>query len=723
MELTLGTQNNQDLALKVKTLKRHMVCLGASGSGKTVACKVICEEMIRSGIPVIAIDPQGDIASLALTIQPEDGPKYGLDPEAIREYQERAEVLIWTPGSSSGIPLSVNPLGLLKNQDPFQNYEEFLREVSITADTLASLLGYDLAKDDGRLISGILNLSLSWIAEQELDIGDFSDLSNFLLEAPDELKEKVGEVGSSKDLVSLAKKLKLLTVGRGKLLFEMGIPMSIETLLGLGSEATPGKTRLSVIYLNTLSTQEEKAFFISQIGTALYQWMLDHPSEDVQALFYIDEVAPFLPPVKKPACKDILKILFKQARKYGISCLIASQNPGDIDYTALAQCSTWNLGRMLTTQDIKKVEKIIKSMDSQAAASIVEGLPSLDPGQFMLFCPDEFDSIQNVKVRWLYTEHKTVEEDELQDLIPLKWKRRISKVFQAEPISKKLQALKNKDGEEEELEEKSSDMVVIVDEDELQTGQKILNLLMEEQACLTATQIAERLGMAASTARRHLEKLDKVEKAKVGRSNYYWYEEYAFLPEYRLVNPVEVVKLQVLEPEAVNNAEHRLGRKYFFVETEKIESVSLFHLPLWQVNFTETLESKFLFFFQSRSEKEENIYFHGTNGKICLYTKGEGFEFVHTPKENPSLLLDIDDVCLFETRFPGELEVPDLYWKKLLSLREIEKSISRKFKITVHKIQLTFLPVWKMDVVPIKKGGKKRKLYLDGAMGLPILGI
>ena len=65
-ELQLGHTPDRNLTLSIKTLQRHFACFGSSGSGKTVASKVLIEELSRNGIPVIAFDPQGDIASLAL---------------------------------------------------------------------------------------------------------------------------------------------------------------------------------------------------------------------------------------------------------------------------------------------------------------------------------------------------------------------------------------------------------------------------------------------------------------------------------------------------------------------------------------------------------------------------------------------------------------------------------------------------------------------------------
>ena len=352
MSVYIGKAEQQDVLLRFETFRRHMVCLGASGSGKTVACKVVCEEFVRQGIPVIAVDPQGDIASLAHCEEPEFTASRGVLPEMVASYRKNVEVVIWTPASAVGVPISLNPIGAAHEAlQHEQSYEEFLRAISFAADSVTALLDYDLDSDDGRLVTGILNIALTLIQENNLKVVDFSSLADFLEQPDDLFLERVNPIASRSDLARLARKLRLLTLGVKSLLFELGKPLSIDALLGRGQS---NKTRLSIIYLNTLSTQEEKEFFMARLASALYQWMIAHPSEALQALFYIDEVAPFLPPVRKPACKDILKLLFKQARKYGVGCMVASQNPADIDYMAISQCSTWALGRLISRQDIKR---------------------------------------------------------------------------------------------------------------------------------------------------------------------------------------------------------------------------------------------------------------------------------------------------------------------------------------------------------------------------------
>ncbi|HMY54850.1 MAG TPA: DUF853 family protein, partial [Candidatus Obscuribacter sp.] len=53
---------SQDLVLYDSAdLVTHAVCIGMTGSGKTGLCLTLLEEAAMDGIPVIAIDPKGDL--------------------------------------------------------------------------------------------------------------------------------------------------------------------------------------------------------------------------------------------------------------------------------------------------------------------------------------------------------------------------------------------------------------------------------------------------------------------------------------------------------------------------------------------------------------------------------------------------------------------------------------------------------------------------------------
>lgn len=415
MNLVLGKNRATDevVEIKKKTLKRHICALGASGSGKTVFCKVIVEEVTRLGIPSIIIDPQGDIASLGLLGDSEKMQEMGTTLVFAEEYQKNAEIRIWTPASSKGIPLCINPLQFSEEE---LDVEDIIKAVDAIATTLIRFLGYNPENDYGKAAQTYLFQLLDYYREQKTPLNDLKTLAECVESPPEPIQEKVSGVIDTKEIRKLAKKIRFLATGATKLIFEMGIALDIDTLL---TPVEPGMTPVNIIYLNTLNREVDKHFFIATLGRQLYEWMLRHPKDEPQLILYIDEIAPYLPPYPyNPPPKDSLKLLMKQARKYGISNLIATQNPADIDYKALAQANTWILGRMMTKQDISKVHYMLKSLNLEKADNIVAQLPKLSAGEFLLICPDEFkDEVVQLNVRWLVTDHKTIDENDIETIM------------------------------------------------------------------------------------------------------------------------------------------------------------------------------------------------------------------------------------------------------------------------------------------------------------------
>jgi len=396
----------KDMKYPLETLKKHFICLGSTGSGKTVLSKALIEEAALNGIPSIVVDPQGDLASLGILSNDEK-----TDKERAALFKEKARVVVFTPTSSKGIPLCVNPLKLPKKDIDREDAVSILNQIS---SSVTKLIGYDLDKDAGKNAQAVLYLLLHDCWKKEKSISTFDELSNLVINLPESVKiEGAAFVNDAKALAQLAKKIKFLTIGEKELMFQSGLQLDIDTLLGKGRD----KTQISIIYLNSLETMEEKQFFVSMLATGLYQWMLSNPSKDLQALFMIDEVSSFIPAgAEKPMAKEILKLVYKQARKYGIGCITGTQNPGDIDYKAFAQFGTWALGRMVTKQDIAKVKTALEAVGAEKAEKVLSSLPSLKPGQFFMFCPDLFKDVKEFNVRWLLTEHRTLTDDDVKRL-------------------------------------------------------------------------------------------------------------------------------------------------------------------------------------------------------------------------------------------------------------------------------------------------------------------
>ena len=110
-------------------LRKHVAVLGSTGSGKTVVSKGIIEECALAGIPVIAIDVQGDLAHLARP--PEDDPRS--DPERQSEWVRKTDVRVWTPLSEHGLPIC---LDLPPSGDNDSNYWAHVgnRDVTLGSD-------------------------------------------------------------------------------------------------------------------------------------------------------------------------------------------------------------------------------------------------------------------------------------------------------------------------------------------------------------------------------------------------------------------------------------------------------------------------------------------------------------------------------------------------------------------------------------------------------------
>lgn len=424
--LSLGRSRDDDepVELPMRALLRHAMALGSSGSGKTVLCKVLVEEVVRHGLPVLCIDPQGDLCSLALDpTDPQILREHGIDPEQAEAFAQRADVVVFTPASTTGIGLSADPvdLGLEGMREA-----ERTHAITRTAAILTGLLGYDPESDDGTGLTAVLDRSLQELVAQGRAGGGLAALAEYLHALPPRVEEEFDRYLDRRKVGTARQRLARLDVGARRMLFHQGAPIDIDMLLGRGPRAVPGRTRVAVIYLNTLHGQEDKDFFVATLVDRLYAWMLRNPSAQPQAMFYIDEVAPFVPPVRKPAAKPGLQLLFKQARKYGVCCLMATQNPGDVDYKSMAQFGTWALGRLTTRQDLKKVEPTLKALVPTSSDRVVGALPSLGPGQFVLISPDHHSTPQALGVRWLLTPHETLDEERIEALADERWRERFA---------------------------------------------------------------------------------------------------------------------------------------------------------------------------------------------------------------------------------------------------------------------------------------------------------
>ena len=443
--MLLGTRRDTGDAIDIapQVLARHGAMLGSTGSGKTVMAKALIEEAALAGIPSLIIDPQGDLARLALGIDLDElEEKDGLVNRA-KKLLDTCEVRIWTPLRSKGLPLCIDPFRAPPaDLDP----EEAITAWDMVAAGFANLAGFDVEKTQGKTVKPFLYEILVEGTRCGLDVGDFQALARVVREPHQEFIRQLypdcftedeedrmdpptwNEVMLEHRLTDfeerlpkttrndLARRLAAFSSGVNQLLFSNGVPIDIDAFV---EPAVPGKIPLNIVYLNTIQDENQKQYFVQELSRELYDWMLtQQPAEgELKLLFFMDEVAPYLPPhPRNPPAKDLIKLIFKQARKYGVACVLATQNVSDVDYKILAQANTTFIGRFTQPQDVEKVRHLLK--ESGGDQDLVAQLPTLGPGQFQMVAPDVDPNPVPIQCRWLYTDHGApLNEDQVEDII------------------------------------------------------------------------------------------------------------------------------------------------------------------------------------------------------------------------------------------------------------------------------------------------------------------
>ncbi|MGB1260805.1 MAG: ATP-binding protein, partial [Akkermansiaceae bacterium] len=149
----------------------------------------------------------------------------------------------------------------------------------------------------------------------------------------------------------LALKFNSLLASPGFSTWMEGPPLDIADMM----HTPEGKPRISIFSIAHLS-DSERMFFVSLLLNQMLGWMrTQNGTTSLRALLYMDEIYGYLPPSANPPSKKPMMTMLKQGRAFGLGCLLATQNPVDLDYKALSNIGTWWLGRLQTERDKARV--------------------------------------------------------------------------------------------------------------------------------------------------------------------------------------------------------------------------------------------------------------------------------------------------------------------------------------------------------------------------------
>ncbi|MHA1506540.1 MAG: helicase HerA-like domain-containing protein [Candidatus Asgardarchaeia archaeon] len=458
-KISKGKELDGNYYLPVSDLLTHCVILGRTGSGKTVLGKIIIEEAALKGIPSIVIDLKGDLSSIAIVFDRIDPANFepwiegideekrrmmaeeeartykknlslfGIDERRISKFLKKVNFIIFTPKSLKGLPLSISPipepptnLQTLISEEP----DYILKLVDMISESLLkrAYRGEDVSKlvTEQRYLSELIGYI--WRSYESLRGNNVLELLIKYIEDPPISKLGIMEIDKvipKKRRHELAVAINNLLIGSEKLLYS-GDPLDIEYLLKKYSKNS--KTPIFIVNLSEVINSEERMFIVSRVAFEIYRWMIRKGGSSYpRLLFYIDEIGggggreAFFPSTREPVSKAPLMLLVRQGRAFGVCCVFATQNPGDIDYKALGNCGTWIIGNLQTERDRQKVFQGLKDAEVYSESfgyDLEDMIVGLDTGEFLI--KDRRGNVEIFRERWLMSYHKTLSPDEVKKI-------------------------------------------------------------------------------------------------------------------------------------------------------------------------------------------------------------------------------------------------------------------------------------------------------------------
>jgi DNA helicase HerA-like ATPase len=332
------------VALDVKELvSTHMAILAGTGSGKSYTAGVLIEELLRpyNRAAVLIFDPHGEYGTLGdMRGHPafDDGQGYA------------PEVKVLTPDD---IRIRLSSL----------DYYDVLTLLPEMSDRQQSILskGFDILKRHRK--------------------GDYRWNAQDLIAAVEEADTTEDDEGNLK-LGSSAPALtwKLEKLDRSPYFHQM-------QHLAPRDLFTPGQ--VTVLQMNEIS-QEEQQVICAAVLRQGYQARINTHKEKIAPddenflpypVFILIEEAHRFAPAKEPArCKQILRTVLSEGRKFGMGVGLITQRPGKLDSDVLSQCMSQFLMRIVNPVDQESLKYGVEA----AGRDLLKELPALTKGQVII---------------------------------------------------------------------------------------------------------------------------------------------------------------------------------------------------------------------------------------------------------------------------------------------------------------------------------------------------
>ena len=400
------TVTDAHVKIPLKTLNRHGLIAGATGTGKTKTLQILAENLSEQGIPVLLMDIKGDLSGLA-------APSTG--HTKIDERHEK----IGIPFQGKNFPVEILSLS---EQDGVR--------LRATVSEFGPVL-FSRILNVTETQAGIISVIFKYCDDNKLPLLDLKDLKKVLQyatrEGKEELEKDYGRISSASTGSILRKIVELEQQGADLFFGERSF--DVQDLCTINDE---GKGFINIIRLNDIQDKPKlfSTFMLSLLAEVYSTFPEQGDSDRPELVIFLDE-AHLIFKQASNALMDQIESIVKLIRSKGIGLYFVTQNPTDVPDGILSQLGlkVQHALRAFTAKDRKAIKLAAENYPISEYYDTKEILTSLGIGEALVSALDEKGRPTPLAATMLRAPMSRIDiltESELKDLLK---KSKLSKKY------------------------------------------------------------------------------------------------------------------------------------------------------------------------------------------------------------------------------------------------------------------------------------------------------
>ncbi|HUM50691.1 MAG TPA: DUF853 family protein [Chitinophagales bacterium] len=439
--LDLKSVPNTPIKLPLKTLNRHGLIAGATGTGKTKTIQTLSEKLAENGVSVLMMDIKGDFSGIA---------EPGVSNQKIID-RTTAIGTTWNPKAYPVELMSIS------NQDG-------VRMRATVTEFGPVLISKILDLNDTQ--EGVVAMVFKFCDDQKLalvDLPDFKKVLQFLTnDGKDIFEKEYGAVSPATVGTILRKVVELEQQGAD--LFFGETSFDVNDLLRKDEN---GSGYINIVRLTDIQDKPKlfSTFMLSLLAEVYHKFPERGDMDQPELIIFLDE-AHLIFDSATEALKDQLESIIKLIRSKGVGIFFCTQNPNDIPESILAQLGlkVQHALRAFTAKDRQAIKLVAQNYPETAYYKVEDLITQLGIGEAFVTALNE-KGIPTPLVHTLMTPPQSrmdiLNDSEMQTLIQKsalyrKYKETIDPESAYEILSAKIEQAEQQQAEQiaQELQEK-----------------------------------------------------------------------------------------------------------------------------------------------------------------------------------------------------------------------------------------------------------------------------